>query len=146
MMDLKIALTNICERWKYKMDETSPGIFRLDVAMKQKDGTFRYQFVYAWLIKERYIGKDCFYFNSRCGEYNLNLNLYQMMKESSYCTYCSVIITTDKRKDGSPCETVVVHAIQPVELTSEAILNEVIWDIATNADIVEQTYFGGDNN
>ena len=31
-------------------------------------------------------------------------------------------------------------------VASEAILNEVIWDIATNADIIEKTYFGGDNN
>lgn len=145
-MDLKIALTNISERWKYKMEEMSPGVYRLDVGMKQKDETFRYQFVYAWLIKERYRGKDAFYINSRCGEYTLNTNLYQMMKESSYCTYCSVIITTDKRTDGSPCETVVVHAVQPVEFTSEAILNEVIWDVAINADIVEKTYFGGDAN
>lgn len=144
--NLKIMLSNISERWKYRMDEISPGVFRLDVAMKQKDESMRYQYVYAWEIKERYLGKDVFYFNSRCGEYNLNLNLYQMMKESSYCTYCSVIITTDKRTDGSPCESVVVHAIQPVELTSEAIINEVIWDVATNADIIEMTYFGGDNN
>lgn len=145
-LDLKIVLSNISERWKYKMDEISPGVFRLDVPMKQKDGTHRYQFVYAWVIKERYMGKDVFYFNSRCGEYNLNINLYQMLKESSYCTYCSVIITTDKRTDGTPCETVVVHAIQPIEYTSEAIVNEVIWDVATNADIIEMTYFGGDNN
>lgn len=145
-LDLKIVLTNISERWKYKMDEISPGVFRLDVAMKQKDESMRYQYVYAWVIKERFHGKDVFYFNSRCGEYNLNLNLYQMLKESSYCTYCSVIITTDKRTDGTPCESVVVHAIQPIELTSEDIINEVIWDIATNADIIEMTYFGGDNN
>lgn len=145
-LDLKIVLTNISERWKYKMEEISPGVFRLDVAMKQKDESMRYQYVYAWVIKERYHGKDVFYFNSRCGEYNLNLNLYQMLKESSYCTYCSVIITTDKRTDGTPCESVVVHAIQPIELTSEDIINEVIWDIATNADIIEMTYFGGDNN
>lgn len=48
-MDLKTILTNISERWKYKIDETSPGIYRIDVAMKQKDGNFRYQYVYAWL-------------------------------------------------------------------------------------------------
>lgn len=144
--DLKILLTNISERWKYKMDEISPGVFRLDVPIRQKDNSMRYQYVYGWEIKERYMGKDVFYFNSRCGEYNLNLNLYQMMKESSYCTYCSVIITTDKRTDGTPCESVVVHAIQPIEFTSEEIINEVIWDIATNADIIEMTYFGGDNN
>lgn len=145
-MDLKTALTNISEKWKYKLDETSPGVFRLDVAMKQTDGSLRYQYVYAWVIKERYQGKDVFYFNSRCGVYTPNINLYQMLKESSYCTYCSVIITNDKKPDGTPCESIVVHAVQPIELTNETILNEVIWDIATNADIIEKNYFGGDNN
>jgi len=145
-MDLKTVLTSICDKWKYKLDETSPGVFRIDVAMKQTDGSFRYQYVYAWLIKERYLGKDAFYFNSRCGVYTPNINLYQMLKESSYCTYCSVIITNDKKTDGTPCESIVVHAIQPVELTNEAIINEVIWDMATNADIIEKNYFGGDNN
>lgn len=48
--------------------------------------------------------------------------------------------------DGTPCESVVIHAVQPIELTNETILNEVIWDIATNADIIEKNYFGGDNN
>ena len=146
IMDLKATLINISEKWKYKLDETSPGVFRLDVAMKQKDGSLRYQYVYGWVIKERYQGKDAFYFNSRCGVYTPNINLYQMLKESSYCTYCSVVLTSDKKIDGTPCESIVVHAIQPIELTNEAIINEVIWDIATNADIIEKNYFGGDNN
>lgn len=145
-MDLKQVLTNICTRWNYKIDEITPGIFRIDVAIRQKDESYRYQFVYAWIIKERYYGKDVIYMNSRCGEYNLNLNLYQMLKESGYGTFCSVTVTTDKRTDGSPCETVVVQAVQPLEFTTESILNEVIYDVATNADIIEKTYFGGDNN
>lgn len=50
MFDLKTAMTNIAQRWKYKMDEVSPGVFRLDVAIKMKDESWRYQFVYAWII------------------------------------------------------------------------------------------------
>lgn len=80
-MDLKTVLTSICDRWKYKLDETSPGVFRLDVAMKQTDGSTRCQFVYAWLIKERYMGKDAFYFNSRCCVYTPNINLYHHLGE-----------------------------------------------------------------
>ena len=145
-MDLKIALSNICERWKYKMDEVSPGIFRIDVAIKQKDESFRYQYVYAWIIKERYYGKDVVYMNSRCGEFNLHLNLYQILKESGFGNYCSVTVTTDKRADGSPCETVVTQAVQPIEFTNETILNQALYDVAVNADHIEKTYFGGDNN
>jgi len=146
MFDLKVIINNICARWNYKVEEISPGIFRMDVALKQKDATFRYQFVYVWIIKERYFGKDVVYMNSRCGEFNQNLNLYKMLKESGYGTFSSVTVTTDKRADGSPCETVIVQAVQPIEFTSETILNEVIYDVAFNADIIEATYFGGDNN
>jgi hypothetical protein len=146
MFDLKIAVTNIAARWNYKMDEISPGIFRMDVAIKMKDGSFRYQFVYVWVVQGRYFGKDVVYMNSRCGEFTANLNLYKLLKESGYGTYSSVTVTTDKRADGSPCETVIVQAVQPIEFTNETILNEVIYDVAYNADIIEETYFGGDNN
>lgn len=146
MFDLKTAVSNIAEKWKYKMDEVSPGVFRLDVAIKMKDGNWRYQFVYAWIIAGRHFGKDVVYMNSRCGEYNPNLNHYKLLKEGGYGTYAQVTVTTDKRANGEPCETIIVQAVQPVELTNEAILNEVIYDVAYNADIIEETYFGGDNN
>lgn len=146
MFDLKVIVENIAKRWNYKIDEVSPGVFRVDVAIKMKDESFRYQFVYIWIIKERYFGKDVVYMNSRCGEFNQNLNLYKMLKEGGYGTYCAVTVTTDKRADGTPCETVIVQAVQPIEFTNETILNEVIYDVAYNADIIEATYFGGDNN
>ena len=146
MFDLKTAVTNISERWKYKLDETSPGVYKLDVSIKQKDDTWRYQNVWVWEIKGRHFGKDVVYMNSRCGEYNPNLNHYKMLKEGGYGTFAQVTITTDKRPDGSPCETVIVQAVQPIELTNEAILNEVIYDVAFNADIIEATYFGGDKH
>lgn len=145
-MDLKMTLTNICERWKYKMDEISPGIFRIDVHIKQKDDSTRYQFVYVWIVPDRHWGKPAVYMNSRCGEFNLNLNLYQILKESGYGTYSAITVTTDKRADGSPCETVVAQAVQPVEFTNEAILNECLYDVAVAADTVEKIYFGGDKN
>jgi len=146
MFDLKVTLTNISTRWKYKMDEITPGIFRIDVAIKMKDESWRYQFVYIWMISGRHFGKDVVYMNSRCGEYNPNLNHYKLLKAGGYGTFAQVTVTTDTRKDGSPCETIIVQAVQPVELTSESILNEVIYDVAYNADIVEELFFGGDNN
>ncbi len=146
MFDLKKALTNISERWKYKVDEISPGVFRMDVALKMKDDSWRYQFVYVWIIAGRHFGKDVVYMNSRCGEYNPNLNHYKLLKEGGYGTFAQVTVTTDKRADGSPCETLIVQAVQPVELTTETILNEVIYDVAFNADIIEMNYFGGDAN
>lgn len=146
MIDLKTVMTNISNKWKYKLDEVSPGIWKIDVAIKLKDDTWRYQNVWVWEIKGRHFGKDVIYMNTRCGEYNPNLNHYKLLKEGGYGTFAQVTITTDKRADGSPCETLIVQAVQPVELTNETILNEVIYDVAFNADIIEQTYFGGDNH
>ncbi|MBL7922374.1 MAG: hypothetical protein JNJ40_18810 [Bacteroidia bacterium] len=146
MSDLKTIMTNISNKWKYKLDEVSPGVWKIDVAIKMKDGSWRYQNVWVWEIKGRHFGKDVYYMNTRCGEYNPNLNHYKMLKEGGYGTYAQVTITTDKRADGTPCETVIVQASQPIELTNEAIMNEVIYDVAYNADIIEATYFGGDNH
>ncbi len=146
MFDLKTAITNISARWKYKMDEVSPGVYKLDVALKMKDETWRYQGVYIWIIAGRHFGKDVVYMNSRCGEYNPNINHYKLLKEGGYGTFSQVTVTTDKRADGSSCETIIVQAVQPIELTNETILNEVIYDVAYNADIIEETYFGGDVN
>jgi hypothetical protein len=146
-MDLKMAVTNISARWNYKVEEVSPGVFRMDVYLKQKEGVDpRYQFVYIWVIPGRYFGKDVVYMNSRCGEFSQNLNLYKLLKEGGYGTFSSVTVTTDKRADGSPCETVIVQAVQPIEFTNEAILNEAIYDVAFNADTIESLYFGGDKN
>ncbi len=146
MFDLKTIIKNITTRWKYKLEEVSPGIFRVDVAIKMKDESWRYQYVYIWIIEGRYFDKDVVYFNSRCGEYNPNLNHYKLLKESGMGTFAQVTVTTDKRPDGSACETIIVQAVQPVELTGEAILDAVLFDVAYNADIIEETYFGGDNH
>jgi len=146
MFDLKDILHTIAERWKYKVEEVSPGIFRTDVAIKMKDGNWRYQFVYVWIIAGRHFGKDVVYFNSRCGEYNPNINHYKLLKEGGCGTYAQVTVTTDKRADGSSCETIIVQAVQPVELTNEAILDAVLYDVAYNADIIEEVYFGGDRH
>lgn len=145
-MNLKLSLENIAARWKYKLDEISPGVFRIDVAIPLKEGGNRFQFVYVWQIENRHFGKPVIYMNSRCGEYTSNINLYQMLQESGYGNYSCVTVTTDKRADGTPCETIIVQAGQPVEFTNESILNEAIYEVASNADIIEEKYFGGDKN
>lgn len=145
-MDLKATLASICDKWKYKLDEISPGIFRIDVMIPMKEGSPRYQFVYVWEIAGRHFGKPCYYFNSRCGEYTTNVNLYKILVEAGYGNYTSVTVTTDKRADGSQCETIVVQAAQPIEFTNETILNEVLYEVAYCADIIEEKHFGGDKN
>jgi hypothetical protein len=146
MLDLKTALTNISAKWKYKLEEVSPNVWRVDVALKMKDESWRYQFVYVWIVETRFQGKPSIYMNSRCGEFNTNINLYNLLKESGYGNYCSVTVTTDKRADGSPCETVIVQASLAVEFTTEELLDKVLFEVANGADIVEEKFFGGDAN
>jgi hypothetical protein len=146
MIDLRTALLDISQRWKYKLEEVSPNVWRMDVGLKMKDESWRYQFVYIWEIENRFQGQPAIYMNSRCGEFNVNLNLYNLLKESGYGNYCSATVTTDKRLDGSPCETVIVQASLGKEFTTEELLDKIIYEVAYNADIIEEKYFGGDAN
>ncbi|MCD6069227.1 MAG: hypothetical protein K0S33_4053 [Bacteroidetes bacterium] len=147
MFNLKQSLDAISAKWKYKLEELStPGIYRMDVAIKIGDDKWRYQFVYIWESKERYYGQPAIYLNSRCGEISAKLNLYNILKESAYGNLSSLTITTDKRADGSDCETIICQAALPVEFITEDMLSKTIFEVANNADIVEEKYFGGDGN
>lgn len=144
-MELQATLQQIASRYNYKLEETSPGVFRMDIAIPIKDGKFRYQFVYVWIIKEA-SGRERIYMNSRCGTYTPQLNLYNILKESAYGNYSTVTITTDKTADGTPCETVITQAVPALAMTTPELLNEIIYEVAVNADIIEEKFFGGDKN
>lgn len=65
-MDLKDVLTRICQRWGYKMDEKGPGLFGIDVGLKMKDGTSRYQYVFV-RMEQPEGGQARYYITSTCG-------------------------------------------------------------------------------
>lgn len=144
-MELAATLQQIASRYNYKLDEITPGTFRMDVAIPVKDKPTRYQFVYIWTITEQ-SGRQRIYMNSRCGIYTPQLNLYNIMKEAAYGNYCTVTITTDKTKEGTPCETIITQAVPALAMTTPELLNEIIYEVAVNADIIEDRFFGGDNN
>ena len=146
MFNLREAIENISIRWRYKLDRLPSDVYRIDVAIKVGENKFRYQLVYIWQIPDRYFGKPVIFMNSRCGEYSPNLNLYHLLKEAGYGTLSTITVTTDKKSDGSPCETVVCQAAIPVEFVNEHILDKTIFEVAYNADVVEEKYFGGDTN
>lgn len=144
-MELQPTLQQIASRYNYKLDEITPGTFRMDVAIPVKDKPARYQFVYIWIIKEA-SGRERIYMNSRCGMFTPQLNLYNILKESAYGNYTTVTITTDKTADGTPCETVITQAVPALAMTTPELLNEIIYEVAVNADILEEKFFGGDKN
>jgi len=51
MITLSEAMQTISTNWNNKLVELTPGVYRLDVGLKLKDETIRYQFVYVWQVK-----------------------------------------------------------------------------------------------
>ncbi|MCH2021543.1 MAG: hypothetical protein MK207_03585 [Saprospiraceae bacterium] len=146
MINIKEVLTAYSEERKFKLKEIEDGKFSIDIAMKLKDGSFRYQFVWLWVSEGRAKGKDCVYFTSRVGTYTPNLNKEQLLRESGYGVYSTITIVPDKDKSGNPCETVVVQASPVYEYLNEDEFLYILWEVAEVADILEEKHFGGDTN
>lgn len=146
MYNLFEKLTAIATKYNYKIKDIGDNKYSMDIALKLKDGTFRYQFVYVWISNIGRDSKPCIYMNSRVGRFTPNLNLYNILKEAGYGIYSSVTIVNDKDKEGNPCETVIVQAAPNVEHTNDDLLNDIIFEVAANADLLEEKFFGGDHN
>ena len=145
MITLSEAMQTISTNWNNKLVELTPGVYRLDVGLKLKDETIRYQFVYVWQVKNQN-GRDHVFMNSRAGMYNNNLNLYQLLKDSGSGYYSTITIVPDKNAEGNPCETVVVQASPYLDSLSVELLGDIIFEVANEADWLEEKHFGGDTN
>ena len=141
--ELNGMLTAISEKWKYKLEEIGNDTFRMDVAIKMKDDSWRYQYVYVWL---RMQGEEQFvYMNSRIGQYDQRLDMYKLLIESGFCRYSAVTILPDT-KDGRNVETVCVSASPHSKVITQDLLDLILYDVAFNADYLEKMIFGGDNH
>ncbi|KOY87249.1 hypothetical protein AD998_14800 [bacterium 336/3] len=148
MVNFDTAIKEVATKFNAQIKELSPGVYSLDIPFKLKDGSSRYQYVYAWVIPGRAKGKDCFYFNSRCGTFDPKAtDTYNLLKEAAFGYYSMITITKDKLSDGTPCETVIVQASPIAEhIDSSNELADIVWEVAEVADIIEEKYFGGDKN
>lgn len=145
MLNFDSAIREVAKRFNAQLKEISPGVYSLDIPFAMKDGTNRYQFVYAWLIKGRSKGRDCFYFNSRVGTFHSQINLKKLLREAAFANVATITVIDDKQPDGSPCETVIVQASPLAEHVSTVDeMADVIWEVAEMADVLEEKYFGGD--
>lgn len=145
-MDLKNLLEQISQKRNYKLVEHRPGLYSLDVAIPLKDGKWRYQYVYISVETPQNGGRQRIFMNSRAGRYNQMLNHYLLMKEATYCNYSCITISNDKDKDGNPIETVFVQSAPYLDTTSVELLDDIVYEVANNADILEEKFFGGDSN
>jgi hypothetical protein len=148
MVNFDTAIQDVAKKFNAQIKEVSSGIYSLDVSFKLKDGSNRYQYVYTWMIPNRLKGKDCYYFYSRCGTFQLGTtDTYNLLKEAGYGSYSMITIIKDQLSDGTPCETVIVQACPVAEyINSIDELAAVVWEVAEVADIIEEKYFGGDKN
>lgn len=145
MIQLHQTLKEISAKFNYKLEEIQPtGTYKMDVAIPLKDGKWRYQNVYIWIVPGRYFGKDTVYMNSRAGIYRPDLNLYGILKEARPCCYCSITITSDKLGDGTPVESIIAQSALVLETTTAAEVSNAIYDVAVAADYIEEKFFGGD--
>lgn len=146
MVDLKKLIQDTADKFITKFKELGENSFVIDIPLKLKDGSFRYQYVYASFSKGFAKGKDCFYVYSRCGTYSSDLNLYSLLKEAKFGVYSMVTILSDKDGDGNSVESVIVQASPIVEYTTYDELFYVICEVAEVADLLEEKYFGVDKN
>lgn len=141
--ELHRMLTFICDKWKYKLDQVEGDKFRVDVAIKMKDDSWRYQFVYVW-IKET--EKDSFVFlNSRVCVMSDLVDCNKMLHEAGYCRYASVNILPDTI-NGVECESLCVSATPHSKVVTSDLLDLMIYDIAFNADYLEKLVTGEDKH
>ncbi len=141
--DLKTLVQSIADKWKYKLEELEGEKLRLDVAIKMKDDTWRYQFVYLWIKVQ---GDHSYvYMNSRVGQYDRRVDLYKLLVESGYGRYCAVTILPDKL-DGRDVESICVSACPHAKVVNEELLDQIIYDVAFNADYLEKMLFGEDKH
>lgn len=145
-MDLKSMMERISAKFNYPFKDYGNGYFSLDVTLKINETTTRYQIVYAKIENNKEGVPMRVLVQSRAGLYTPMLNLYNVLREGNYLNYATVCIIPEKDREGRPCETVYVQSAPLIAHTSPELLESIIYEVANNADIIEEKFFGGDHN
>lgn len=139
------SLERIAKRWNFRLDNTGAlNTWRMDIAVKQTDGTFIFQYVYIWLSRD-HSGKERIYMNSPCGAATADLPYMDMLREAVWCNYSSIGITKMKKADQQTEEEVVVQCVPQLSETTESLLQEQIYETAVNAQVMIQRFFSSSN-
>jgi hypothetical protein len=77
------------------------GSFSLDISIRKKDGTSRFQFL---TVREEELvpGEKRYYITSQSGIISDKTNYYEILKDAGSCNYSSVTILTANGEDGQP--------------------------------------------
>ena len=142
-MALKDLLTEIALKWGYKMNEQPSGYLSLDIPIRKKDGTSRFQYL---TVREEELveGERRYYITSQSGIVSDKTNYYEILKDAGSCNYSAVTILTSNGTDGQPVYYIGVQAAPLVEHTSKELLDAIIFEVAFYADRMEEKHFGSD--
>lgn len=145
-MELKSTMEQIGTKYNFPFKDYGNGYFSLDVGLKISDTVTRYQLVYAKVENNKEGVPTRILIQSRAGAYTPMINLYNIVKEGNYLNYATFYIMAEKDKDGKPCETLYVQSAPLIAFTNTDLLEKILYEVANNADFIEEKYFGGDNN
>jgi hypothetical protein len=135
------VLTQIARRWNFRLDNTGQlNTWRMDIAIKQTDGSVVFQYVYIWLSRD-HAGKDRLYMNSPCGPLLANSPLPDILREAVWCNYSCIAITRMKRADQMQQDEIVVQCVPSLTQATETLLEEMIYETAVNAQVIIQRFF-----
>ena len=142
-MALKELLTEIALKWGYKMNELPSGSLSLDITIRKKDGTSRFQYL---TVREEELvqGERRYYITSQCGVISDKTNYYEILKDAGSCNYSAVTILTANGSDGQPVYYVGVQSAPLVQHTTKELLDTILFEVAFYADRIEEKHFGED--
>ncbi len=148
MLDIQNSMRLVGVRLNTQVDDRGNGLYRIDVPLEYKDGTKRYQFVWARISKAiTRDGKDTFYFQSRVGALNSSIDLKTLLKEAYYGIYTMICIVDEKDENGNLEEMVYVQASPIVDFSHDKeLIYECVMECAIVADYLEKKYWGVDKN
>lgn len=144
-MDLKLQMEQIAAKTGYPFKDYGNGYYSLDVTLVISETVKRYQIVFAKIENNKEGVPVRILIQSRAGIYTPMLNLYNIIKEGNYLNYSTICIIPEKDKEGRPCETLYVQSAPLITMTPPDLLEKIIYEVANNADIIEEKYFGGDH-
>ena len=142
-MALKELLTEIALKWGYKLNQLPSGSLSLDVTIRKKDGTSRFQYL---TVREEELvqGERRYYITSQSGAISNNINYYEILKDAGSCNYSAVTVLTANGSDGQPVYYIGVQAAPLVQHTSRDLLDTILFEVAFYADRLEEKHFGAD--
>lgn len=147
MANLDAWVPQLAAEWgNSKHEKTNETTWAIDVPFKMNDGSYRYQWCYITFAVGVAKGRNIFDIRSKVADFNPGLNLKGMMIDMKHGFYSGVVIR-EGTSTGNPVEMIYVQAgplCDHVNTYDE--FKSVVLEVATNADILEEKYVGGDKN